>query len=277
MGLRLDSVGYTYSPRTSFAQRALGGVSLDVTPGEIVLVLGATGSGKSTLLRVCAGLLQAGEGRVSIDGMPLTKASVRGRVGLVFQDAESQLFSESLWADVAFGPRNLSVSEEDTVLRVRDALEAVGLPVGDYGQRSPFSLSGGEARRGAIAGVLAMRPSYLLLDEPSAGLDACGRRAVRAAIHAARSGAGVVVVSHSAEEFLGEADRVLVMSHGSVAFLGTAAEVIANPETLEAAGLLVPDVLRFQQLARDRGHHCGPFTLDSAEAAASVVGAGGCR
>jgi energy-coupling factor transport system ATP-binding protein len=277
VGLNLDSIGYTYGAGTSFAQCALSGVSLEVEQGEFVLVLGATGSGKSTLLRICAGLLQATEGSVRLDDSPLTKAAARGRIGLVFQDAESQLFSETLAADVGFGPRNLGISEEDTEVRTRDALQAVGLPFETYGERSPFALSGGEARRGAIAGILAMRPSYLLLDEPTSGLDARGRRAIREVVRAARSTAGVILVSHSAEEFLGEADRVLVLSHGSVAFFGPAADIVEDPSPFADAGLVAPDVLRFQLLARERGCDPGAFTLDPERAAANIAAAGGWR
>ena len=274
MALTLDTVGYTYSPRTTLELRALAGVSLSVEPGELVLVLGATGSGKSTLLRICAGLLDASEGSARLDGSPLTRSSARGAVGLVFQDAEAQLFAETLAADVAFGPRNLGASAEDAAARAGVALAEVGLDPESYGARSPFALSGGEARRAAIAGVLAMRPRYLLLDEPTAGLDARGRRAVRDVIRGMRASAGVVVVSHSAEEFLAEADRVLVLAHGEPVFAGEASELIADPTPFEGAGLIAPDILRFQLLARERGCDCGPFTLEPAEAAASVFGAG---
>jgi energy-coupling factor transport system ATP-binding protein len=275
VGLSLDSISYTYAAGTSYSQRALSGVSLDIARGGLLLVLGATGSGKSTLLRACAGLLKVTEGAAIIDGAPLTKTSARGRVGLVFQDAESQLFSETLAADVGFGPRNLRVPEQETALRVRDALDEVGLPFDDFGERSPFALSGGEARRAAIAGVLAMRPAYLLLDEPTAGLDARGRAAIHDVIRRARASAGIIVVSHSAEEFLGEADSVLLLSGGEESFLGPASELVADPGHFERAGLAAPDVLRFQQLARARGMDVGPFTLDPDAVAASIAAASG--
>lgn len=277
MALTLDGIGYTYGAGTSFALPALAGVSLSVEPGELLLVLGATGSGKSTLLRVCAGLLDVGEGTAALDAEPLSRSSARGTVGLVFQDAESQLFAETLLADVAFGPRNLGASAEEAGSRARGALTSVGLDPDAYGERSPFALSGGEARRAAIAGVLAMGPRYLLLDEPTAGLDARGRAAVREVVHAMRTTAGVVVVSHSAEEFLGEADRVLVLAQGKAVFEGAASSLIVNPAPFAAAGLIAPDVLRFQMLARDRGYDPGPFTLDPVAAAANISLAGGWR
>lgn len=277
MALILDNVGYTYGQGASFALRALHRVSITVGPGELVLVLGSTGSGKSTLLRICAGLLGASEGTATLDGVPLVRGSARGVVGLVFQDAESQLFAETISADVAFGPRNLGATEEAAASLVRDALSSVGLDPDTYGDRSPFALSGGEARRAAIAGVLAMRPRYLLLDEPTAGLDARGRAAVRAIVRSMRETAGVVVVSHSAGEFLGEADRVLVLAGGEPVFAGGAQELISNPAAFRSAGLVAPDVLRFQMLARERGHDTGPFTLDPTVTAKHVSRVGGWR
>jgi len=277
VALTLDNIGYTYGAGTTFSMRALAGVSLDVQPGELLLVLGSTGSGKSTLLRICSGLLGPFDGTATLDGERLTRASARGHVGMVFQDAESQLFAETLAADVAFGPRNLGATPEAAAARARDALAAVGLDPDTYAGRSPFGLSGGEARRAAIAGVLAMHPRYLLLDEPTAGLDARGRAAVRDVVRAMRDTAGVVVVSHSAEEFLGEAQRVLVLAGGEVAFAGEARDLIADPPMFAAAGLIAPDVLRFQMLARERGLDPGPYSLDPAVAAAGAAQAGGWR
>ena len=275
MALILDSVSYTYGAGTAFAERALAGVSLCAAQGEFVLVLGATGSGKSTLLRVAAGLLEADQGVAEIDGVPLTRASARGAVGLVFQDAESQLFAETVIDDVAFGPRNLGASSVEAAQRARLALAAVGLDPETFSARSPFGLSGGEARRAAIAGVLAMDPRYVLLDEPTSGLDARGRAAVREVLRVARRKTGIVVVSHGAEEFLGEADRVLVLSQGSTAFAGTGAALVADPGQFGAAGLVAPDVLRFQVLAREHGCDVGALTLDPDEAAERVCRGGG--
>jgi energy-coupling factor transport system ATP-binding protein len=271
VSLTLENIGYTYAAGTAFAQRALDSVSLSVAPGELVLVLGATGSGKSTLLRVAAGLLDGADGTATIDSAALSRKSARGLVGLVFQDAESQLFAETVAADVAFGPRNMGRSACEASAAADVALERVGLPPGEYGGRSPFSLSGGEARRAAIAGVLAFEPGYLLLDEPTAGLDARGRRAVSEIVSEARNHAGVVVVSHSAEEFLGVADRVLMLSGGRTVYDGPAADLIADPTPFVGAGLLAPDVLRVQALARARGLDLGPFTLDPMDAATSLV------
>jgi len=277
MPLTLDGVGYTYAPGTTFATPALSGVTFEVAVGELVLVLGATGSGKSTMLRMAAGLLDPQDGMAAIDSVPLGRQSARGGVGLVFQDAESQLFADTLIDDVAFGPRNLGLSPEDAAARARDALAAVGLDPFEFGGRSPFSLSGGEARRAAIAGVLAMRPRYLLADEPTAGLDAGGRAALRRLLLDAREHSGVVVVSHTAEEFLGEADRVMVLSGGRSAWYGRADELIDDPSPLEEAGLAAPALLEVQVRARACGLDTGPFTLDPLVAAERLASVGGWR
>ena len=221
MALTLDTIGYTYSPGTSLELRALAGVSLSVEPGELVLVLGATGSGKSTLLRICAGLLDASEGSARLDGAPLTRSSARGPSASSSRTprrSSSPRRSRPMWRS---GPAT-SGRPPRTRRLARAALAAVGLDPDILRRRSPFALSGGEARRAAIAGVLAMRPRYLLLDEPTAGLDARGRPAVRDVVRGMRASAGVVVVSHSAEEFLGEADRVLVLAHGAAGVRGEA-------------------------------------------------------
>ena len=279
MALTLTDIAYRY-PVASAPEcaPALDGVSLTVEPSELVLVLGATGSGKSTLLRIAAGLLGATAGEASIDGEPLTGRSARGAVGLVFQDAEAQLFAETVADDVAFGPCNLGATAPEAAETAREALQRVGLDPEVYGQRSPFGLSGGEARRAAIAGVLAMGPRYLLLDEPTAGLDARGRAAVRALIGAERARSGIVVVSHSAAEFLGEADRVLLLADGRAAFEGTADQLVADPSAFERAGLTAPDVLRVQMLAVAAGAAPSGFSLDPNEAARRLTPAGGwCR
>ena len=276
MALTLTDIAYRY-PVASAPEcaPALDGVSLTVEPSELVLVLGATGSGKSTLLRIAAGLLGATAGEASIDGEPLTGRSARGAVGLVFQDAEAQLFAETVADDVAFGPCNLGATAPEAAETAREALQRVGLDPEVYGQRSPFGLSGGEARRAAIAGVLAMGPRYLLLDEPTAGLDARGRAAVRALIGAERARSGIVVVSHSAAEFLGEADRVLLLADGRAAFEGPADQLVADPSAFEKAGLAAPDVLRVQMLAVAAGAAPSGFSLDPNEAARRLTPAGG--
>ena len=277
MGLRLDNIGFSYPAASGSGESALTDVSLLVESGELVLVLGATGSGKSTLLRIASGLLERSSGSATIEDAPLTRANARGAVGLVFQDAEAQLFAESVLDDVAFGPANLGASKDAARSAAREALQRVGLPPERFATRSPFGLSGGEARRAAVAGVLAMSPRYLLMDEPTSGLDARGRDAVRAIIRAERKRCGIVVVSHSAAEFLADADRVVLLSGGRQAFCGQPRDLIARPAFFAEAGLVAPDVLRVQELAAERGIVLGEFSLDAEAAAASLAAAGGWR
>ncbi len=270
MALTVERAGFVYGRGTAYSSRALDGISLTVSPGEVVLVLGATGSGKSTLLRLAAGLAPPSEGRVLVDGVDTAgpdASRLRGRVGLVFQRPEAQLFAETVAEDLAFGPRNLGRSERDARADADEALEAVGLDPEAFGRRSPFTLSGGEARRVAIAGVLAMRPAYLLLDEPTAGLDARGRAAVLGVVAEAKRRGGVAVVTHDAEELLPLADTVLVLEGGSPVFVGPAAELLARPAPLEAAGLAVPPVLDVQVRAVEAGARLPMLTLDPALAA----------
>ncbi|MCL2332666.1 MAG: energy-coupling factor transporter ATPase [Actinomycetia bacterium] len=194
--------------------RALQDATLTLSPGEFILVRGATGSGKSTLLNLMAGFLTPSEGSATIDGQPLTLKTARGRVGFIFQDSEAQLFAETVLDDVAFGPRNFGASDEEAHRRATEALSAVGLDPEVFGGRSPFQLSGGQARRAAIAGVLALRPRYLLADEPTSALDAAGRNAVRRLLAQATAHAGVLVVTHSPEQFAEMATSVYELDAG---------------------------------------------------------------
>lgn len=269
MGLNARGLGYAYASGRRFAQEALAGVDLAVEAGELVLVVGATGSGKSTLLRLLAGLLEPTAGDVDVDGWPPAAREARGRVAIVFQNPEAQFFAESVLEDVAFGPRNLGMP--DARGTAADALASVGLDPAVFGPRSPFTLSGGEARRVAIAGALAMRARYLLLDEPTAGLDARGRADVRAVVERERASTGVVVVTHDPEEFLPAADRVLVLDAGRPAFCGPVEDLFAQPEPAAAAALAVPEIVRVQQLAFARGLRRAPISFDPAEVASRLV------
>jgi energy-coupling factor transport system ATP-binding protein len=273
MALIADGLTYTYGAGTSFSVPALDGVHLTVERGELVVVAGTTGSGKSTLLRLLAGVLAPTGGSATVDGVPTTAPSARGRVALVFQNPEAQFFAETVLADVSFGPRNLGAEDPGAV--AREALAQVGLDPEAFAPRSPFTLSGGEARRVAIAGALAMRAPYLLLDEPTAGLDRAGRQAVLASIAAERERAGVVVVTHDPGEVLADADRVVALARGAVASSGTVQELLAGPAAYEGAGLRLPDVVRAQLLAIERGALVARVEFEPERAAAVLADARG--
>jgi energy-coupling factor transport system ATP-binding protein len=273
MALSIRDVACEYASGTAMASPALDGVSIELQRGHLVVVLGPTGSGKTTLLRAAAGLLPLQRGSIEVDGRPVAGArSVRGAVGLVFQRPESQFFALSIEEDCAFGPRNLGRSPADARSDAREALAAVGLDPDVFGRREPWSLSGGEARRAALAGVLAMHPRYLLMDEPTAGLDAVGRTAVCEVIAAARAARGVLVVTHDPEAFLGVADTVLALRAGRPVFVGDVPGFLAALPALSAAGTVEPpEVPRALLLAEARGARIrGGLTLDPHEAAARL-------
>ena len=257
--IELQNVCYTYGPGTPYAKIALKDVSLSVEAGKITGIIGHTGSGKSTLVRMLNGLLAPDSGRVLLDGVDINAdkkalASVRCRVGLVMQYPEYQLFDETVEKDIAFGPRNMGLSSEDIAARVREAAGFTGLSE-EILSKSPFDLSGGQKRRVAIAGILAMKPEVLVLDEPAAGLDPKGRREILGGLLRYRdtTGAAVVIVSHNMEDMASYADRIVVLRQARTAFEGTPAEVFARRGELEENGLRVPDAVRIADKLRERG------------------------
>ena len=263
--LTLDNVTYTYGAHSPFEKHAIRGVSMDIHEGELLGIIGHTGSGKSTLIQHLNGLLRPNEGRVLLDGNdiwenPKKIRDVRFRVGMVFQYPEHQLFEDTIYKDIAFGPKNMGLSEEEIDRRVRQAAAYVGLDESLL-EKSPFDLSGGEKRRAAIAGVMAMEPQVLILDEPTAGLDPRGREQVLAMIQDYRKNRGttVLLVTHSMEDVARVADRILVMSEGRVAMLDTVEAVFSRAEELEAIGLTVPAVPNTLLLLQLRG-----VTVDTA-------------
>jgi len=277
MFLTVEKLSHVYLPGTPFAVTALREVSLTIRKGEFVGLIGQTGSGKSTLIQHFNGLLKPTSGRILLEGREIStgkgeqSAQVRRRVGLLFQFPEQQLFEETVLADVAFGPRNMGLSREEAEARARSALRAVGLAADRYADRSPFSLSGGEMRRAAIAGVLAMEPELLVLDEPLAGLDPGGRREVLELIAALRQEREltVVLVSHSMEEVAGFAERLFVLSAGELKVAGTPEEIFTDVESLERLGLALPQLAQLMQSLRRAGKNvpAGIFTVEKAKKA----------
>ena len=251
MSIVIEKLTHTYMPGSPFQATAIHDVSLTIQDGEFIGLIGHTGSGKSTLIQHLNGLLRPSSGRVLIDGKDLfgkdtDKREVRRKVGLVFQYPENQLFEETVAADIAFGPKNLVLSPEEVDARVRDACAQVRLDYDTFKDRSVFELSGGQMRRAAIAGVLAMQPQTLILDEPCAGLDPRGRDEILGLVrelHQTR-GTTVVMVSHSMDDVAALVGRVIVMNRGQVAMDGTPREVFRQGEALRAMGLDVPEAAR---------------------------------
>ena len=256
MSIEVRHLSHTYSEGSALRTVALEDVSFTVTDGEFVGIVGHTGSGKSTLVQHLNGLLQPTSGQVLVDGEDLNGEHVnrrllRQRIGLVFQYAETQLFEETVAKDVAFGPKNLGLSPEETDTRVREAMERVGLSYADLAERSPFELSGGQMRRVAIAGVIAMRPEMLVLDEPAAGLDPLGRREIMDLIRGFhQAGTTVVMVSHSMDDVAENASRIIVMEQGQVTMDGTPETIFADAERLVALDLDVPQTCRLSLALR---------------------------
>ena len=259
MSLKLEHVTYTYNPGTAYETHALKDVSLEIPQGQFVGVIGHTGSGKSTLIQHFNGLMRPTSGTVFYneediwqEGYSLKR--LRSKVGLVFQYPEHQLFEADVLSDVCFGPKNQGLSQEEAQERARTALKQVGLKEKYYGS-SPFELSGGQKRRVAIAGVLAMEPEVLILDEPTAGLDPKGRDEILdqiAWLHQERK-ISVLLVSHSMEDIARYVERILVMNHGEKVFDGVPKEVFSHYKELEAIGLAAPQITYIMHALRENG------------------------
>ena len=246
--LEVKNLNYIYSAGTPFEHKALDNISFSVVPGEFIGIIGHTGSGKSTLMQQLNGLLKPTSGQVLLDGVDIWSdkkltRQARFRVGLVFQYPEHQLFEETVYRDIAFGPKNMGLDEKEIDRRVREAAGFVGLTTEQLGV-SPFDLSGGQKRRVAIAGVIAMEPEVLILDEPTAGLDPVGRAEILGNIEAYRRArnATIMMVSHSMEDVARLTDRLLVMNGSKLAMDGTPAEVFTHAEELVSMGLNIPQV-----------------------------------
>lgn len=257
--IRIENLTHTYGEGTPFRRSAVENLSLDIYHGEFLGLIGHTGSGKSTLIQHLNGLLKPTGGRVLLDGEdiwadPKKIRSVRFRVGLVFQYPEYQLFEADIFTDVCFGPKNLGLPQEEVEKRARHALKLVGMDEKFYKQ-SPFELSGGQKRRVAIAGVLAMRPEMMILDEPTAGLDPQGRDEILGQIERLNRehGLTILVVSHSMEDMARYVDRIMVMNDGVKMFDDTPKEVFRHYKELEAIGLAAPQITYVVQGLRERG------------------------
>ncbi|MFA0889356.1 MAG: ATP-binding cassette domain-containing protein [Synergistales bacterium] len=266
MSIRVDSLCHVYHPGTPLETRALAGVNLLVERGEWIAVVGQTGSGKSTLAQHLNALLLPTGGSVSVDGISTTGETaalreVRRKVGLVFQYPEHQLFAESVREEMAFGPKNWNFSEEEINRSTIETLTLLGLPL-ELLDRSPFQLSGGQKRRLCIASVLASRPDYLVLDEPTAGMDAPGRKELLALLKClVKEGIGVVHITHDLELALALADRVLVLEKGKTIFCGTPDSLMDELLDRPLKGLCLPPILDLVSGLRDYGYSI-PYTLD---------------
>lgn len=249
MSIKVENLTHVYMPKSPFEKKALDNVNLEIKDGEFIALIGHTGSGKSTLIQHLNGLLEPSEGKIYVDNEDITSKEVkltdiRKRVGLVFQYAEYQLFEETIEKDIEFGPRNLGLSQEEITKRVKRSMVAVGLDYDTYKDKSPFDLSGGQKRRVAIAGVIAMEPKVLILDEPTAGLDPKGRDEILSQIKVLHKEYGMttILVSHSMEDVGKLAERIVVMNGGKIELSGTPSEVFTKADQLEAIGLGVPQV-----------------------------------
>ncbi len=270
--IKLEKINYVYSSGTPYETFALRGVDLEIEEGTVTGIIGHTGSGKSTMMMLLNGLEKPESGRVLLDGVdiwarPKEISKIRFRVGLVMQYPEYQLFEESVAKDIAFGPRNMGLTEDEIQKRVLEAAEIVGLEH-ELLKKSPFDLSGGEKRRAAIAGVMAMRPEVLVLDEPAAGLDPAGRERIFAAVrnYRERTGATVIIVSHSMEDMALVCDSIVVLFEGGILMSGTASEIFSRADQLRDTGLDVPEITRLMLKLRELGAPLEniPYTVDGA-------------
>ncbi|MEW9095648.1 MAG: energy-coupling factor transporter ATPase [Clostridiaceae bacterium] len=274
MSIKIENLTHVYMEGTPFEKKALDNVSIEIQDGEFVALIGHTGSGKSTLIQHINGLLKPHSGKILIDGLDITNknvklSSIRKKVGLVFQYPEYQLFEETIEKDIAFGPKNLGLNDEETNNRIKRAMKIVGLDYNDYKDKSPFELSGGQKRRVAIAGVVAMEPQVLILDEPTAGLDPKGRDDILcniANLHREYN-MTIILVSHSMEDVAKLADRILVMHKGSCILDGKPASIFKEIDTLENVGLAVPQVTYLSRKLREKGFDISDeiFTIDQAK------------
>ena len=270
MPIVVEHLSHAYSNAGVLSMPALQDVSLTIREREFLCIIGHTGSGKTTFVQHLNGLLLPTSGTVTVDGLSMgdkkLRRQIRSLVGMVFQYPEYQLFAETVREDVGFGPKNMGLDVGEIDRRVRSAMELVGLPYDLFSEKSPFELSGGEKRRAALAGIVAMEPRYIVLDEPMAGLDPQGRKEILAMLESLRkrTGCGIIMVSHSMDDVAAHAERVLVLHKGQVAFLDTPDKVFAHGEELRTMGLSLPEASKLSILLRQRGVQVpeGLYTMD---------------
>ena len=275
--IRTENLSYVYSEGTPYEHRAIDNINIEIEKGSFVGLIGHTGSGKSTLIQHLNGLIKPTSGKVFVDGediweKPKEIRKFRFKVGLVFQYPEHQLFEETVRKDIAFGPKNMGLSDTEVEERVLEAAKHTGLTA-DYLEKSPFELSGGEKRRVAIAGVLAMKPEVLILDEPTAGLDPKGREFILSEIKAYHesTGATVILVSHSMEDVARFASHVLIMNHSKVAMYGKTRDIFKRVDELCEIGLEVPQISRVFAKLREKGYNVPESVLTVSEAKEAVL------
>ena len=274
MSIKIENLTYVYMPKTPFEKKALDNVNLEIEDGEFLAVIGHTGSGKSTLIQHLNGLLKPASGKIYVDGTDITDkdtklVDIRKKVGLVFQYPEYQLFEETIAKDIAYGPSNLGLNEDEILKRVKKSMEMVGLNYEEYKDISPFELSGGQKRRVAIAGVIAMEPKVLILDEPTAGLDPAGRDDILEQIKLLHEkyNMTIILVSHSMEDVGKLAEKIIVMNDGHVELQGKPKDVFKEIDTLEKIGLAVPQVTYLMRELKKKGFNVSEdiFTVEKAK------------
>ena len=274
MSIKIENLTYVYMPKTPFEKKALDNVNLEIEDGEFLAVIGHTGSGKSTLIQHLNGLLKPASGKIYVDGTDITDKDTKlvdigKKVGLVFQYPEYQLFEETIAKDIAYGPSNLELNEDEILRRVKKSMEMVGLNYEEYKDISPFELSGGQKRRVAIAGVIAMEPKVLILDEPTAGLDPAGRDDILEQIKLLHEkyNMTIILVSHSMEDVGKLAEKIIVMNDGHIELQGKPKEVFKEIDTLEKIGLAVPQVTYLMRELKKKGFNVSEdiFTVEKAK------------
>ncbi|MFZ2258966.1 MAG: energy-coupling factor transporter ATPase [Clostridiaceae bacterium] len=278
MSIKTEHLSFEYSPGTPFAKKALDDINLVIPEGKFVALIGHTGSGKSTLIQHFNGLIKPTSGKIIVDGLDINgpgvhKPEIRKKVGLVFQYPEYQLFEETVEKDVAFGPKNLDLSEDEVNSRVRRAIELVGLDFEEFRSKSPFELSGGQKRRVAIAGVVAMEPKVLILDEPTAGLDPQGREEILSELKELHANYNMttILVSHSMEDVAELADVVIVMENGRIVLEDTPKAVFSQSALLESIGLASPQVTYLMHELKVHGFDVDENIINVADATQEIL------